>query len=137
MENTILMGFFREEDLHRGVALWRGKYFEQIKKFNTLKNIELIKPDDRNVTIAYLLGKDNNDEKCYRLQITDTAVNADSMKVNFIVEGKTDYDSAYLKNAVWNYIPKEKLDSPFIPLCITIEKDAFDRLIEDNTLISI
>ncbi|HAY34413.1 MAG TPA: hypothetical protein PK536_12775 [Ignavibacteria bacterium] len=136
MENTILMGFFREEDLHRGVALWRGKYFEQIKKFNTLKNIELIKPDDRNVTIAYLLGKDNNDEKCYRLQITDTAVNADSMKVNFIVEGKTDYDSAYLKNAVWNYIPKEKLDSPFIPLCITIEKDAFDRLIEDNTLIS-
>lgn len=139
MENTIVMGFFREEDLQKGTAVWRGKYFDEIKKFNNVYNdayTDMIKPDSKTETIAYLLGKDNNDEKCYRLQITGSVINSDSMKVNFIVEGKTDYDSAYLKNAVWNYIPKEKLNSPYMPLCIAIEKAAFDRLIEDNTLIS-
>lgn len=133
MDRTVIMGFFREEEMLRGEVNWRGKYLNEIKRLN---GQEVINPETDADVIAYLIGKENNDENCFRLQLSNVTVSDDQMKVNYSVEGKTEFDSAYLKNAVWSLIPKEKLTSPFLPLCVILEKESFDRSIEDITLIS-
>ncbi|MBS1517924.1 MAG: hypothetical protein JSS91_07540 [Bacteroidetes bacterium] len=133
MNHTLVLGFFREEDLNRGEVCWRGKYLDEIRNVN---GSELSAFDNITDSYAYLIGKDNNDEKCFRLNFNGALITDGSLKVRYSIEDRTDFDSCYLRNAVRSIIPGGKLRSPFLPLCILAESGTFRSAIEDESILS-
>lgn len=130
MENILVIGFFKESDLNRGSANWNGKYFDEI---NSLK--PLIEIDKSNTArgIGYLIGKDNNDEKCFELNILDLYNDDKTFKINYIVNNCTEYNSAFIKRAVRDLVEPEKIKNPYLPLCVPVEKEKLEKVIDDET----
>lgn len=130
MEKTLIIGFFREEDINKGFAGWYGKYLNEI---NELSPVSEINKENTSRAIGYLIGKDNNDEKCIDINPLDFFHNEKSFKMNYIVNGDLEFNSAFIKRAVRDLIPAEKLKGRFLPVCISVEKEKLDKMIDDET----
>ena len=129
-ENILVIGFFKEEELRSGKASWYGKYRDDINKLNPVADI-INSGTDR--AIGYLLRANDNDEKCYELHLINKHSNDRSFSLDYIVNENTEYDSAFIKKALWNIIPRDKINSNFLPLCVSVEKEKLEKFIDDET----
>jgi len=127
---TLIIGFFKEEDVNKGSTSWYGKYLAEIKSL--LTDLKLSR-DNTPRAIGYLLGKDNYDEKCFDINLLDFYSDEKTFRVNYIVDGNTEFNTAFIKKAVRDLIPKEKITGPFLPLCIPVETEKLNKLIDDET----
>lgn len=132
MKETLALGFFKEEDLRRGEVYWNGKYYADINHLNDTAELMSIKFDD---AIAYYVGKNNSDEKCRQIYIDYIFANDQMLKIKYVTGNELKYDSGFMQSALRTLIPKEKLQGAFIPLCVKIDKEAFDRMTDDETLL--
>jgi len=130
MENTLIIGFFKEEDVNKGSAGFYGKYFNEI---NALSPVSEISKENISGAIGYLIGRNNNDEKCFDIHPVEFFHNEKCFKMNYIVNGNTGFNSAFIKRAVRDLIPADKLKGPFLPVCISVDKEKLNKLIDDET----
>ncbi|HMQ68885.1 MAG TPA: hypothetical protein PKA90_07800 [Ignavibacteria bacterium] len=129
-DQTLIIGFFKEGDINKGTASWYGKYLNEIKE---LLPVNQLSRENTPRAIGYLLGKDNYDEKCFDINLLDFYNDEKTFRVNYIVDGNTEFNTAFIKKAIRDLIPKEKLKGPFLPLCVPVEKEKLNKLIDDET----
>lgn len=130
LKTTLVIGFFREEDVRKGYAYYRGKYYESIKN---LIDPEIVISSSDNDAIGYVMGKDFSDEQCYSLHICDIKYKEDVMVIEYIVNGRLGFDSHFIKRSLRNLIPGDKLCNGFVPVCSIVETAALSRLINEET----
>lgn len=129
-DKILVIGFFDEKDLRSGRVEWRGKYMEEIDRINSPDEIT----DSCSVkAIGYLLRKDDNEEKCFDLHLLSRHRNEKSISLDYTITDSTDFNSAFIKRALWNIIPREKISGNFLPLCVCVEKEKIEKLIDDDT----
>jgi len=129
-DQTLIIGFFKEGDVNRGTASWYGKYLNEIKE---LLPVDQLSRENTPRAIGYLLGKDNYDEKCFDINLLDFYNDEKTFRVNYIVDGNTEFNTSFIKKAIRDLIPKEKLKGLFLPLCIPVENEKLNKLIDDET----
>jgi tetratricopeptide (TPR) repeat protein len=132
-DKILVIGFFGEDELRSGRANFYGKYRDEIDKLNSVS--EITESDTKNA-IGYLLRKNDNDEKCFDLHLLEKHNGERNFTLSYIVNGNTDFNSAFIKSALRNIVPKEKLNGNFLPLCVCVEKEKLEKLIDDETALA-
>lgn len=130
---TLVVGFFREEDVRKGYAYYRGKYRDAILN---LIDPQLVIKYSENDAVGYVIGKDYADEQCYSLHICDIRYDDDVIMLEYIVKGRLGFDSRFITGTLRRMIPEEKLCNGFLPVCSIVETSALTKLINEETALS-
>lgn len=130
IKTTLVIGFFREEDVRKGYAYYRGKYYDAIKN---LIDPKLVISNSRDEAIGYVIGKNYSDEPCYALHICDIRYEEDVMMIEYIVNGRLGFDSQFITRSLRHLIPEDKLCNGFLPVCSIVETGAIAKMIDEET----
>jgi tetratricopeptide (TPR) repeat protein len=133
LRTTLVIGFFKEEDVRKGYAFYRGKYYDSIK--NLIDTDAIIKSSE-NKAIGYVIGKDYSDENCYNLHICDIHCLDDHMKIDYIVNGRLAFDSQFITSSLRQIIPAEKMNGPYLPVCAPVQTEILQRFINEETALA-
>jgi tetratricopeptide (TPR) repeat protein len=132
-KTTLVIGFFREDDVRKGYAYYRGKYYDSIR--NLVDPQQVIKYSE-DAAIGYVIGKDYSDEQCYALHICDIRYDDEQMKIEYIVNGRLGFDTRFITRSLRNIIPQDKLCEGYLPVCSIVETSVLTRFVNEETALA-